>query len=246
MEPLAHIDELERQGAALAAAADRAGPDAPVPGCPGWAVRDLVAHTAGVHAWAATFVRADPDAQKDVELPPAKPGEDVVGRYREAHAELVAALRSAPADLATWSFLPAPSPVAFWARRQAHEAAIHRADAESAGGTPVTFPPAFAADGIDELLRCFFAGRRSRRLRSEQPLQLLVAPDDVQQRWLVTVDQDGSRTEVLDTDPPADCTVRGSAGSLYLMLWNRPKEVRVEGDPRPLALWQERARVTWS
>ena len=32
-----------------------------------------------------------------------------------------------------FAFLPAPSPLAFWARRQAHETGIHRADVESAG-----------------------------------------------------------------------------------------------------------------
>src|SRR6204780_1534249 len=52
-------------------------------------------------------------------------------------------------------FLDAPSPLAFWARRQAHEPAIHRADAESAAGDVTPFPAVFAADGIDELLVCF-------------------------------------------------------------------------------------------
>jgi uncharacterized protein (TIGR03083 family) len=245
VEVLAHVDELERQGIALAEAAERAGPDVPVPSCPGWAVRDLVAHTAGVHEWAATFVRADPGAQQDVELAPTAPGEDVVARYRAAHAELVRALRAAPPDLDTWAFLRAPSPLAFWARRQAHEAAVHRADAESATGTSVTYEPTFAADGIDELLRGFFA-RRGRRLRSERPLRLLVAPDDVTQRWLATIDQDGCRTEVPSADAPADCAVRGSVSALYLLLWNRAEDVHAEGDREVLALWREHARVTWS
>jgi uncharacterized protein (TIGR03083 family) len=240
-----HIDELERQGVALAEVAEAAGDDAAVPGCPGWTVRDLVAHTTGVHAWAAGFVRRDPDADPQAELPPAALGEDVVARYRTAHADLVAALRAAPLDLDTWSFLRAPSPLAFWARRQAHEAAVHRADAESAAGRSTGFDPGFAADGIDELLCGFFA-RRSKRLRSDRPIRLLVAPDDVARRWLTTVDPDVCRTEVLTSDAPADATLRGPAASLYLLLWNRTDDVRVEGDPDVLALWRARARVTWS
>jgi uncharacterized protein (TIGR03083 family) len=240
-----HIDELERQGVAMAAAAEAAGDASAVPTCPGWTVRDLVAHTAGVHAWATAFVRRHPDADPDADLPPPAPGEDVVARYRAAHTELVAALRAAPLELRTWSFLPAPSPLAFWARRQAHEAAIHRADAAAAAGEPVTYAAAFAADGIDELLRGFFA-RRSKRVRSDRPLRLLVAPDDVPQRWLTTIDRDACRTEVLAADVPAGCTLRGPTAALYLLLWNRGGEAGVEGDEEVLALWREQAHVRWS
>ncbi|OLT11286.1 hypothetical protein BJF78_27245 [Pseudonocardia sp. CNS-139] len=241
MQVREHVDELERQGVALVAAAEAAGPDAAVPDCPGWTVRDLVAHTAGVHAWATTFVRADPDAVRDAELPGPAPGEDVVARYRAAHAELVAALRAAPPDLQTWSFLAAPSPLAFWARRQAHEAAVHRADAEAAAGRPVGYSAAFAADGIDELLTCFLT-RPGRRLRSERPLRLLVAPDDEPRRWLATIDADGCRVTVSTAEEPADHTARGPASALYLQLWNRGAPA---GDNPVIALWRERARITW-
>jgi uncharacterized protein (TIGR03083 family) len=94
-----HIDELERQGRALADAAAAAGLDAPVPTCPGWTVRHLLGHTGGVHAWAVSFVRADPAARHDVaedDLP--RPDGDPVAWYRERNAELVAALRAAPPD----------------------------------------------------------------------------------------------------------------------------------------------------
>lgn len=240
-----HIAELEQQGRALASAAERAGPDAPVPTCPGWTVRDLVAHTAGVHDWAASFVRAEPDADPEQELPPAAPGEDVVARYRTAHADLVAALRAAPGDLATWTFLPAPSPLAFWARRQAHEAAIHRADAEAAAGSSVTYPREFALDGLHELLLGFYA-RRGGRLRSERPLRMLIAPDDAPESWLATIGPEGCRTESPAAATDADCTLRGRASDLYLALWNRSAAVRMEGDPGVLDLWRERARVRWS
>ena len=53
---------------------------------------------------------------------------------RQGCADLVAALAAAPDDLECWTFLPAPSPRAMWARRQAHETAIHRVDAELAAG----------------------------------------------------------------------------------------------------------------
>ena len=77
---------------------------------------------------------------------------------------LADALAAAPDDLECWTFLPAPSPRAMWARRQAHETAIHRVDAELAAGTPVwRCDAAFAADGVDELLTCFVPRRSHAR-----------------------------------------------------------------------------------
>jgi uncharacterized protein (TIGR03083 family) len=240
-----HIDELERQGRALADAAAAAGLDAPVPTCPGWTVRHLLAHTGGVHAWAASFVRAEPDADPDVaedDLP--RPDGDEVAWYRERNTELVAALRAAPPDRPTGAFMPAPSPLAFWARRQAHEAAVHRADADAAAGTPdptAGHPTRFAVDGIDELLRGFLA--RPGRLRSEVPYRLIVAPDDAPERWLVEVGPRGAT--IGDGAGPADATLRGSAALLYLHLWNRAPTVPVEGDAAAAARWRQGARVIW-
>ncbi len=169
----AHIDALERDGALLADAAEAAGLQAGIPGCPGWQVRDLVRHQAYVHAWAARHVRErlpelldDGLTESDIlGRGPADP--DLIAAYRDGHAALVATLRDADPDLECATFMPAPSPLAFWARRQAHETAIHRYDAQSAlsGGPPApaaAFGPAFAADGVDELIMGFAARKKYR------------------------------------------------------------------------------------
>ena len=70
--------------------------------------------------------------------------------FADSHERSWRRLASAPADLETWTFLEAPT-LTFWARRQAHETAIHRVDAESLWGCH-RFPSGFAVDGIDELL----------------------------------------------------------------------------------------------
>ncbi|MER6443505.1 hypothetical protein ABT275_45720 [Streptomyces sp. NPDC001185] len=58
-----------------------------------------------------------------------------------------------------WTFNPArvPSPLAFWTRRQAHETAVHRYDAEAATGRPL-------CPG-----RHGFRGRRHRRTAARLP-----------------------------------------------------------------------------
>src|SRR6266566_2990433 len=128
-----YIGALRREGELLAAAADRAGMGAGVPSCPDWAVRDLLKHTGYVHRWAAEFITRGltrPEGgTSEAAILSQGPGDDrLPGWFREGHAALVQALGTAAPELNCWAFLGAPSPLAFWARRQAHETAIHRAD----------------------------------------------------------------------------------------------------------------------
>lgn len=156
---------------------------------------------------------------------------------------LVDALATAEPDLQCWSFLAAPSPLAFWARRQCHETGIHRADAESASGPISAFPAEVAADGIDELLSLFIT-RRGGRLASDTPRVLLVRPDDTADAWLVRV-ADTVTTE--RTAGAADCTVQGAASDLHLFLWNRcdASALRVDGDASLLDLWRTSVTIRW-
>ena len=178
-----HITGLRSEGDLLAGAAEQAGLDAPVPTCPGWRLRDLLAHLGFVHRWAASYVAEErteatrePGEAEIAGLAPAD--ESLVGWFREGHAGLVSALAAADPAMRCWTFLPAPSPLAFWARRQAHETAIHRVDAQLAaaaaglGGELDPFPAGLAADGVDELLMGF-AARRPRSL-SDSPARLVV------------------------------------------------------------------------
>ncbi|WOX25935.1 maleylpyruvate isomerase family mycothiol-dependent enzyme [Streptomyces solicathayae] len=242
-----HIAALDESGRALADAAAAAGLDAPVPTCPGWQVRDLLRHTTMVHRWAARFVAEGHTSYRPDGGEPQLDGEERLAHFHEGHAALVEALTKAPADLECWTFLPAPSPLAFWARRQAHETGVHRADAESAlpsGPRPVD--ATLAVDGIDELLRAFHARDRS-RVRTETTRVLRVRTTDTGDVWTVRLSPDAPRTTRTD-DGPADCTLSGPAWQLRLMLWNRlPADaVDIAGDASLAALWRERSGITWS
>jgi uncharacterized protein (TIGR03083 family) len=252
VKPDEYIAELDADGTLLAAAAERAGLDASVPGCPLWKIRELLRHTGYVHRWATGYVthgyEQEVDRYTEDELLAAGPGDaELLGWFRDGHAGLVQALRSAGPALRCWTFLDAPSPLAFWARRQAHETAIHRVDAESAAAEATPFPAAFAADGIDELLVCF-ASRRGVRGTARR---LLVRAADTGDAWLVEVgDGTGTmaRRSAGDADG-ADCVVAGPASELYLLLWNRlpdGESVTVTGDPELLRSWQAKVKVRWA
>jgi uncharacterized protein (TIGR03083 family) len=249
MEVTEHVAAIRRDGELLAGAAEAAGLDAPVPTCPEWRVRDLVQHIGGVHRWAATYVaeaRAEPmpDDEADRLMAPPEDAE-LLDWFREGYADLAATLEKAPSDVDCWSFLPAPTPLRFWARRQAHETAIHRADAESAGGAVTPYPPEHARDGLDELL-LGLASRRRGRLRADPPRSFALHAGDLGADWLVRVEPD--RIQVSHEPGEADWSVSGPASDLYLLLWNRrgPEGLETRGDPALLQLWRASVRVRWS
>ena len=166
MDVATHIGELRTNGELLWAAADHAGLDRPIPPCPDWRMRDLLQHVGMVHRWAAANVargsgKPMTDDEQQEAVGPFPTDARLIGWFRDGHAALVETLLSADPGLRCWTFMPAPTPLAFWARRQAHETAIHRVDAESAGDAITPVPALFAADGIDELL-IGFAPRASR------------------------------------------------------------------------------------
>src|SRR6476469_5547489 len=63
---------------------------------------------------------------------------------------VIEAVTAAGSDL-VWT-LAGIGPASFWARRRAHEAAVHLADAQLAAGRDVDLAPEVAVDGIDEWL----------------------------------------------------------------------------------------------
>ena len=168
-----------------------------------------------------------------------------------------------------WTFLAAPSPLAFWARRQAHETAIHRVDAQLAEGTGPAgldpFAPGLARDGIDELIMGFGRRRSKRGLRSDPPRWLAVharpSPDrrgdggetGEVAHWAVCMGTDsaGVARGMIPADDVPDgtgCDVTGPAQALYLLLWNRggTEGLGISGDPRGLGVWREQVSVRWS
>lgn len=251
MEVSEHVAAVAEQGERLLAAAEAAGLGAAVPTCPGWAVADLLAHVGGVHRWAASFLEtgrttevADEEEQAYFSRPPDG---ELLAWAREAHRQLVASLQGCAPLLECWTFLPAPSPLAFWARRQAHETAVHRVDAERALGRGCHIPAELAADGLDELLLGFFA-RPTKRLRADPPVVLGIELTDHAGAWTVRIGPDAVLTNA--GCQGADCLLRGPASGTYQLMWNRltPAEalVDVEGDPDVLELWRTKATVRWS
>lgn len=250
-----HIAALRREGALLVRAAAVADLGADIPRCPNWTVRDMLRHMGGVHRWANAYVaeaRAEMLSEDEENVTMRPPDDDgaLVGWVRDGYEKLARTLESAAPDVACWSFLPASTPLAFWARRQAHETGIHRVDAEGPSGSVTPFDPGVAADGLDELLTCFAVRRRTGvTLEVAKPRTFLVDAVDVHSAWLVAMGPDGTMASMLvSAGQKADCRISGLASDLFLLLWNRADRdgLDIDGDTGLLDIWRDSVRIRWT
>lgn len=204
--------------------AARSAPGAAVPTCPGWAARDVVDHVGSVYAHKVACIRLGRrPAEKDLPDVPDD-DDDLFAWFHQQLAELVHELQSRDPAAPAWTWFDDDQTVGFWARRMAHETAIHRVDAElAADSAPTAHDEALALDGVDELLGTFLASddvlASDARDTGSAGSLLVEAP---QRRWLLELPDGGNKATALAQPVAADAHVTGSAQDLYRGLWNRP------------------------
>lgn len=251
-----HLSGLRTAMVAFVRYADRAGLAAPVPTCPEWTVRDLVAHQGMVHRWAASLLRGEDVAEPEAWERAGAAELDPLEWLRDGAVELAKAVYDAPDDVRAPVFLKdAPAPRAFWARRQCHETTIHAVDAQASalGRAPKAeeidwVDAEVAVDGIDELLGGFLTRRRS-RLRMPEESVLVVRAHDAEPCWRLTLSPEPAVTERLvgPADDDADWVIDGPSRELDLRLWNRadPAATAARADAAVLD-WSALSAVTWA
>jgi uncharacterized protein (TIGR03083 family) len=144
------VTGLPEVTAAFADAVTGLDPQATVPTCPEWRVRDLVGHIGQAHRWSAERVRshsaaAPPDP---LDSQPGRP-QDWAGWLRAGATELVDAIIDVGPETPVWTFL-GEAPARFWLRRMLADTAVHQADAAIAAGRAFAIAPDLAADTISE------------------------------------------------------------------------------------------------
>ena len=146
--------EIEASTATMAGLAGHDDLTRRVPTCPDWTLRELAIHVGRAHRWATAIV-----GTRSAEFIPFRSVPD--GKFPDGAAEraawltdgaarLIGTVQAAGGDL-VWAF-DEMRPASFWARRMAHETAVHRADAQIAVGREPDLAPVLAADAIDEWL----------------------------------------------------------------------------------------------
>ena len=233
----AFLDTIRADARALADAA-RKDPDARVPSCPDWDVAALVGHLGFVHRWAAAIVRSGATSYPgDIET--AQPGDDLVGWFTEGATDLVDLLASTPSDQPSWNHMRGEPVVGYWARRMAHETAIHRFDVQLAHGSTTPIDTELAVDGIDELVDIWLP--KSLRKNPERTLggTLHLHTTDTEGEWLIDV-RDGE-AHVTREHAKGDAAARGTASDLLLTLWGRlpTSTLEVFGETAILERWSD-------
>ena len=237
-----HADAIERESAAFVVAAVAIDSDARVPSCPDWTADDLLRHVGIVQRWATGQVeerRTQRVWTDDVETPGDR--DALLDWVREGSAGLVAVLRATPPDTAMWTF-PGGGEARFWARRQAHEIALHRVDMQLAGGPADPIESELACDGIDEFFDVIVPHRLKERMVGDGETFHFHRTDG-DGEWLVRLTPAGP--EIERAHAKGDVAVRGAASDLLLVLRNRAglDAVEVFGDEALVARWHDLAAI---
>lgn len=234
---LAHLDRESRRFSAVLAGVD---PAVRVPTCPDWSSADLLWHLTEVQWFWGSIAGRPVIESADIELAEAeKPDRpaaypELLTLFETARERLAAAVEDGSDDLPRWSWA-ADRTLGFIRRRQAHEALIHRVDAELSAGVPVEpFDAALAADGVDELLRVMWAAMPGWASFSAGGGVIAIECTDTAHSWLIELGRMSGTSPKSGTtyDEPTiamlgpgtrepDARVRARAGDLDRWLWNR-------------------------
>jgi uncharacterized protein (TIGR03083 family) len=244
---LSHV----RADADRIAAVAEMGMDAAVPSCPGWTVRDLVAHTGVVYAHKTAIVRDGWVDEQPEPIDPPSSGE--LAWFRETADEMMEVLAAADPATPAATWYPPDQSVGFWQRRMAHESVIHRLDAELAHDVVTPLDATLGADGIDEILVVMLTGAPDWSTSSRTEQIIAVTETDAGRTWRLRIGEFTGTSPrghvyeheptffVDDLDGPLAVSIAGPAGHLDSWLWGRAgiDALTIKGDARLASLLRE-------
>jgi uncharacterized protein (TIGR03083 family) len=255
-------DHLARESARFAEAIAQAAPSAQVPSCPDWTADDLLWHLTEVQFFWLTVVKEKLDREQAENRKPQRPADraGLLDLYRRASRELGVTLALSSPDTPAWTW-SSDHTVGFVLRRQAHEALIHRVDAELTAGVRTPIDAGLADDGVAEALGVMYGYTPEWGSFTPEPDRTVrFRADDTGGSWLVTLGRfTGTSPEGKSYDEPdihlggpgtgpgteaeaeaggaASAEIHGTAADLDCWLWHRPPLGSIErsGDSAVLA-----------
>lgn len=236
-----------------------------VPSCPDWDADDLLWHLGECQWFWARIVVDDLRTDQQIEdlVEAARPTDraSLLAFFDTYSQELCDAGRRTDPNEPRWMWVAdsAQHHVGYLLRRQAHEALVHRVDAQLCAGLEPTAPDvAFAADGVDEALVLIHGNAPSWGTFTPGTQHVSVHATDTGDRWTLRLGRfagtrgNGEQVDmplwaaereervtdqaVAAVASPPNAVVAGPAWALDLWLWGRGDEstLRLEGDPDAL------------
>jgi uncharacterized protein (TIGR03083 family) len=249
-----YLDALATQSALFAEALLGVDLQQRVPTCPDWTLHQLAEHVGQAHRWATAIVTRPAPTPPEPTLGVAAPADPdgLCIWLRDGAGELVDAIRATGPQTPVWSWADDHS-AGFWARRMAHETAMHRADVELALGREFALEADLAADAISEWLGVLSSPQTVEfhpelaELRGNGQILHLHSTDPglgEAGEWIVRRTPSGPVWE--HGHSKGDVAVRGAVVDLLLVLLRRvpPEQAPIEvlGDAAVLAHWLEHTR----
>lgn len=237
------VDALRREGEAFAAVAPA---DIDVPTCPGWTLLDLHRHMGRVVRYQLAQVTTDDPTRSPRAPDIVEPDEAALADWvLDGVDDLADHLAAVGPDHPTASWFGA-RPAVFWARRAAHEIAMHRWDAEAAVGSPQPFARDHAADMLDDLFEVIVPRRLERDPWADPAVTIhLHATDDgvAAGEWMIGLD--GPSITIEHAHGKGDVAVRGAASDLALVMFGRIPLARLEvfGDATVIDRWHAGVQI---
>jgi uncharacterized protein (TIGR03083 family) len=228
------VSAVRTEGEALVAAA-RMGSDVTVPTCGDWTIADLARHVCQVYANITLYISTR--ATSRPEQMPVIPEGDPVELLAAQLDDLVVALEETEPGTPIWTWVfDAPEGAIFWARRMAHESAVHRFDAQNAHGIRQPIDTELAADGIDELID-IIVPRVYGRDKVAGPVGTVALRSPDGSEWFLELEPTGVRRVDLIEAPQV--TAVGTDSALLLAAVGRVpwSSLDISGDAALLDAW---------
>lgn len=246
LSPGDYLRHIQSESARFRDVLESCDPTAQVPSCPDWRAADLLWHLVDVQDYWAAMVAGRPTTDPDSYTEPERPATyaELLAQFDETSGRMVEALTDADPAEGAWTWHATDKTVGFVLRRQAHEALIHRVDAELTAGDLTALDPALATDGVQETLDVMFGGCPPWGEFAGLPHHVRVDTTDTGASVWVQIgrfhgtDPEGVVHDVDDINVVADpgvepdAVVEGPAGALDAWLWRRgdDAEIHVHGD----------------
>ncbi len=178
---------------------------------------------------------SDPEPAESAKAPRPDDFGELLALFARTSHDLAEVLETTPPETVAWTWFERDQTVGFIRRRQAHEAVIHRIDAEqTASVESASIPTELAADGVDEVLHAMFGGDSP----SWGTLDLsgaagIIRLSDIGRSWPVRLGRfqgtspntgityDEVALRVVPDGPDQTFVVDGDAAEVYRWLWNR-------------------------
>lgn len=200
--------------------------DARVPSCPDWTALDLVRHVVQVYAHKAAVLRAGKAVSgRAVDAAGDAPFPEALERHDAVVADLAGVLAGLDPGAAAWTWMEGAgeSTVGAWARRMAHEALVHRVDAELTAGMAISpVDAALPIDGVNEVLT-WMAGDPDVVAEDESSAGSgTVLFDYGDAAWLVELGDGKHLVTPAHAGSRADVRANSDPMALDMLLWGRP------------------------